>query len=139
MFLGRAARSLRARRTLIVAIVRVALPVAAHQLCVYWLPTGLVPNPGSVLIVRLGRRRLHGVAVEIVENSEVAPERLIPVDEVLSDVPPIPTDLRELASFVSTYYQEPMGLCLAQMLPPLTFGKGRRERRGGLRGGVDRG
>ncbi len=119
---------MRARRTLIVAIVRVALPVAAHQLFDYWLPAGLVPDPGSVLVVRLGRRRLHGVAVEIVESSEVAPERLIPVDEVLSDVPPIPTDLRELASFVSTYYQEPIGLCLAQMLPPLTFGKGRRER-----------
>jgi primosomal protein N' (replication factor Y) (superfamily II helicase) len=114
---------------LIVAIVRVALPVAAHQLFDYWLPAGLVPDPGSVLVVQLGRRRLHGVAVEIVESSEVAPERLIPVDEVLSDVPPIPTDLRELAGFVSTYYQEPIGLCLAQMLPPLTFGKGRRERR----------
>jgi primosomal protein N' (replication factor Y) len=114
---------------LIVAIVRVALPVAAHQLFDYWLPAGLVPDPGSVLVVRLGRRRLHGVAVEIVESSEVAPERLIPVDEVLSDVPPIPTDLRELAGFVSTYYQEPIGLCLAQTLPPLTFGKGRRERR----------
>jgi primosomal protein N' (replication factor Y) (superfamily II helicase) len=114
---------------LIVAIVRVALPVAAHQLFDYWLPAGLVPDPGSVLVVRLGRRRLHGVALEIVESSEVAPERLIPVDEVLSDVPPIPADLRELASFVSTYYQEPIGLCLAQMLPPLTFGKGRRERR----------
>ena len=87
------------------AIVRVALPVAAHQLFDYWLPAGLVPDPGSVLVVRLGRRRLHGVAVEIVESSEVAPERLIPVDEVLSDVPPIPADLRELASFVSTYYQ----------------------------------
>src|SRR6202158_52391 len=138
MFLRRCARSLRARRALIVAIVRVALPVAAHQLFDYWLPAGLVPDPGSVLVGRLGRRRLHGVAVEIVESSELAPERLIPVDEVLSDVPPIPTDLRELASFVSTYYQEPIGLCLAQMLPPLTFGKGRRERRVELLEVVDR-
>jgi primosomal protein N' (replication factor Y) (superfamily II helicase) len=109
-----------------VAIVRVALPVAAHQLFDYWLPAGLAPDPGSVLVVRLGRRRLHGVAVEVVESSEVAPERLVPVEEVLSDVPPIPTDLRELASFVSTYYQEPIGLCLAQMLPPLAQGNGSR-------------
>jgi len=61
-----------------VAIVRVALPVAAHQLFDYWLPAGLAPDPGSVLVVRLGRRRLHGVAVEVVESSEVAPERLMP-------------------------------------------------------------
>src|ERR1700738_2243105 len=126
MFLREFARSSRARRGLIVGLARVALPVAAHQLFDYWLPAGLVPDPGSVLVVRLGRRRLHGVAVEIVESSEVAPERLIPVDEVLSDAPPIPTDLRELASFVSTYYQEPIGLCLAQMLPPLAPSGGRR-------------
>jgi primosomal protein N' (replication factor Y) len=110
-----------------VAIVRVALPVAAHQLFDYWLPAGLTPEPGSLLVVRLGRRRLHGVAVEIVESSEVSPERLMPVDELVSDVPAIPADLRELASFVSTYYQEPIGLCLAQMLPPLGAGKARRE------------
>jgi len=105
-----------------VAIIRVAFPVAAHQLFDYWLPAGLAPDPGSVLVVRLGRRRLHGVVVEVVESSEVAPERLMPVDEVLSDIPPLPPDLRELANFVSTYYQEPIGLCLAQMLPPLAQG-----------------
>jgi len=70
---------------------------------------------------------MHGVAVEVVESSDVSPERLMPVDELVSDVPAIPADLLELASFVSTYYQEPIGLCLAQMLPPLTAGKARRE------------
>src|SRR5438105_13335572 len=101
------------------SIVRVALPVAADQLFDYWLPMGLSPDPGSVLAVRLGHRRLHGIAMEIVDNSEIAPERLMAVDELVSDVPPIPADLRELANFVSTDYQEPIGLCLAQMLPPL--------------------
>jgi primosomal protein N' (replication factor Y) len=105
-----------------VAIVRVALPVATHQLFDYWLPAGLAVEPGSVLVVRLGRRRLHGVAVDVVDSSEVAPERLMAVDEVLSDLPPVPIDLRELASFVSTYYQEPIGLCLAQVLPPFVQG-----------------
>jgi primosomal protein N' (replication factor Y) len=109
---------------LIVAIVRVALPVAAHRLFDYWLPAGLSVAPGSVLVVRLGGRRLHGVAVEIVDNSELAPERLVPVDEVLSELAPIPDDLREVASFISTYYQEPIGLCFAQLLPPLTRGRG---------------
>jgi primosomal protein N' (replication factor Y) (superfamily II helicase) len=109
-----------------VAIVRVALPVAAHQLFDYWLPVGLAVDPGSVLAVRLGRRRLHGVAIEVVESSEVSPERLMPVDEVLSDLPPVPGDLRDLAGFVSTYYQEPIGLCLAQVLPPLALGHGDR-------------
>src|ERR1700681_2921635 len=102
--------SLRDPGTLIVAIVRVALPVAAHQLFDYWLPAGLTPDPGSVLVVRLGRRRLHCAAVEVVERSEVALERLMPVEQVLTDIPPLPTDLRDLAGFVSGYYQEPIGL-----------------------------
>jgi primosomal protein N' (replication factor Y) (superfamily II helicase) len=109
-----------------VAIVRVALPLATHQLFDYWLPAGLAVEPGSVLAVRLGRRHLHGVAVEVVDSSEVAPERLMAVDEVLSDLPPVPNDLLELARFVSTYYQQPIGLCLAQMLPPLVQGIGSR-------------
>jgi primosomal protein N' (replication factor Y) (superfamily II helicase) len=105
-----------------VAIVRVALPLATHQLFDYWLPAGLSVERGSVLVVRLGRRRLHGVAVEVVESSDVSPERLIPIDEVVSDLPLLPADLLALATFVSTYYQEPIGLSLAQMLPPLTGG-----------------
>ncbi len=104
------------------SIVRVALPVAAHQTFDYWLPAGLMPEPGSMLVARLGGRRMNGVALEIVEWSEVAPERLMPIDEVLADLPPLPADLLELAGFVSTYYQEPIGLCLAQMLPPFAHG-----------------
>jgi primosomal protein N' (replication factor Y) (superfamily II helicase) len=112
-----------------VAVVRVALPVATHQLFDYWLPAGLSVVPGSVLVVTLGGRRLHGVAVEVLASSELAPERLVPVDEVLSDVPTIPDDLRQLAGFVSTYYQEPIGQCFAQLLPPLTRGGGSRAAR----------
>ncbi|MDQ6916812.1 MAG: primosomal protein N' [Pseudomonadota bacterium] len=104
------------------AIARVALPVGAHQLFDYWLPAGLAPERGSVLAVRLGRRRLNGVAVDIVEKSDVPLERLMPVDEVLASVPPVPGDLLDLADFVSTYYQEPIGLCIAQLLPPLGHG-----------------
>jgi primosomal protein N' (replication factor Y) len=109
------------------AIVRVALPVATHQLFDYWLPDGLALQAGSVLFARLGRRRLPGVAVELIENSAVSPERLVPVEEVVADLPPLPDDVRALASFVSSYYQEPIGQCYAQMLPPLTVGRGRKR------------
>lgn len=101
------------------AIVRVALPVAAHQTFDYWLPTGLAVEPGSVLVARLGRRRLTGVAVEILDVSHVAPERLQPIDEVVAGIMPLADDLRALARFVAGYYQEPIGQCYAQMLPPL--------------------
>jgi primosomal protein N' (replication factor Y) len=109
------------------AIVRVALPVATNQLFDYWLPAGLAIEPGSVLRVRLARRRLLGIALELVDATDIAPERLAPVDEIVTTLPPLPEDLRALARFVSDYYQQPIGQCLAQMLPPLSTRGAARE------------
>jgi primosomal protein N' (replication factor Y) len=93
------------------------LPVAAFSLFDYWLPGGLAAGPGTVVRVRLGRRALLGVVVEVGEVPVVAPEKVLPVDEVLA-APQLPPDLLALAQFVAGYYQEPLGLVLAQMLPP---------------------
>ena len=105
------------------AIVRLALPVATHQLFDYWLPDGLAVALGSVVIAKLGRRRLAGVVAELIASSEVAPERLLPIDEVVAGIPALPDDVCALARFVSTYYQEPIGLCLAQVLPPFVVAR----------------
>jgi primosomal protein N' (replication factor Y) (superfamily II helicase) len=110
-----------------VAIVRVALPVATDQLFDYWLPAGLAVETGSVLRVTLARRRMLGIAMELVDTPAVAPERLAPVDEIVTTLPPLPEDLRALGRFVSEYYQQPIGQCLAQMLPPLGGSGNRRE------------
>src|SRR5437763_14252820 len=102
------------------AIVRVALPVGVDRLFDYWFPDGLDIPSGSILRARLGGRRLVGVAVEISLKSDLTPEKLSPIDEVASELPPLAPDLCELARFVADYYQQPIGLCFAQMLPPLT-------------------
>ena len=109
------------------AIIRVALPVAINELFDYWLPAGLAIEPGSVLRVQLARRRMLGVALELVDATRIAPERLAPVDEIVTTLPPLPEDLRALGRFVSDYYQQPIGQCLAQMLPPLGARGGARE------------
>jgi primosomal protein N' (replication factor Y) (superfamily II helicase) len=108
------------------AIVRVALPVAVDQLFDYWSPAGLEIGAGSVLRTRLGRRRMLGVAVELSHTSEVAPERIAPIDEVAGELPPLPRDLCDLARFIADYYQQPIGQCFAQMLPPLAKRRSRR-------------
>jgi primosomal protein N' (replication factor Y) (superfamily II helicase) len=102
-----------------VAIVRVALPVAVDRLFDYWLPEGLDVRRGSVLRARLGGRRVLGVAVDLSPDSEIAPEQLAPIDEVATELPPLADDLCALARFISTYYQQPIGQCFAQMLPPI--------------------
>ena len=114
------------------AIVRVALPVAVDRLFDYWLPAGLDVRRGTLLRARLGRRRVLGVAVDLVHDSDVEPERLAPIDEVATELPPLPADLCALARFVARYYQQPIGQCFAQMLPPLT--KAMRSRRSRIAG-----
>jgi len=101
------------------AIARVALPVAAAAPFDYWIPDGLAVTRGALVEVRLARRALAGVVVDVVATSEVAQERLQPIVELRQDVPALPADVLGLAEFVAKYYQEPMGLVLAQMLPPL--------------------
>lgn len=112
------------------AIVRVALPVAVDRLFDYWSPAGLHVLPGSAVRARLGRRKLVGVAVDVGRESEIPPERLAPIDEVVVGVPPLPADLRALARFLADYYQQAIGPSFAQMLPPLTAGR-RRTRKSG--------
>jgi len=68
--------------------------------------------------VQLGRRTLVGVVVAIGASSDVAQDRLQPVREVLTTMAPLPSDVLAVAGFVARYYQEPLGLVIAQMLPP---------------------
>jgi len=109
------------------AIARVALPVATPAPFDYWVPAGLAIARGSIVGVRLARRSLFGVVVDIAATSTVAHEQLQPIDEVAADVPPLPEDLLQLAEFVAGYYQEPLGLVLSQATPPLGRGTGVRR------------
>jgi primosomal protein N' (replication factor Y) len=120
-----------------VAIARIALPVAANTLFDYWVPDGLAARSGSVVRVRLGPRTMIGVVAEIVQDSEVASEKLHAVTEVVTAWPALPDDILALARFVSSYYQEPLGQVFAQFLPPASaaahVGRRREEVDGPLR------
>jgi primosomal protein N' (replication factor Y) len=110
------------------AIARVALPVAAAEAFDYWIPEGLAIDRGALVRVRLARRALTGVVVDVTPTTEVPREKLQPIVELRSEIPAIPADLLELARFVATYYQETLGQALAQMLPPLATGATRKRR-----------
>jgi primosomal protein N' (replication factor Y) (superfamily II helicase) len=100
-------------------VARVALPVAAPTPFDYWVPDGLAAGRGALVRVRLAGRLLTGVVVEVPDRSEIPRERLQPIAAVLHELPVLPVDLLDLASFVASYYQEPLGLVIAQMIPPL--------------------
>ena len=81
--------------------------------------------PGAIVRVRLAGRALIGVVIDTSATTDVAHDRLQPVDEVVGATPALTSDLLALAEFVSRYYQEPLGQVLAQMVPPLGTGKTR--------------
>src|SRR5215470_1102034 len=110
-------------------IARLAAPVTSDRLFDYWVPDGLAVQAGSVLRVMLGLRRVHGVAVEVVNRTDLSPERLLPILEVVAELPLLPNDLCGLAKFVAAYYQQPIGPCFAEMLPPLGAGHSRKSKR----------
>jgi primosomal protein N' (replication factor Y) (superfamily II helicase) len=98
-------------------VARVALPVSSAALFDYWIPDGLVLAPGALARVKLASRSLVGVVVATTETSEVPREKLQALERVIDTIPPLSSDLLDLARFVATYYQEPLGLVLAQMVP----------------------
>src|SRR5215831_18558237 len=119
------------------AIARVALPLAVDRLFDYWLPEGLGTQPGSVVRVSFGRRRLVGVVVEIVASAQLPPEKIMPIHEVISELPPLPEDVRSLAKFVAAYYQQPIGPCFSDTVPSLGPGPTKADARiGAKEGGI---
>lgn len=100
-------------------IARVALPVAAAAAFDYWVPDGLALEPGSMVRVPLGPRRLTGVVTELVATSDVPQDKLVPIADVVSG-PPLPPDVQDAVRFVASYYQESIGLACALAVPPLT-------------------
>jgi len=99
-------------------IARVALPVAARTPFDYWVPEGLAVARGALVRVRLARRALCGVVVDVCADSAVARERVQPIDELVA-LPPLSPDIVALAEFVADYYQAPLGEALALAVPPL--------------------
>jgi len=98
------------------AIAHVAMPIAAWQYFDYWIPDGLDVVRGDAVRARLGHRRSVGVVVSVDASSDFA-DRVQPID-ALAGIARLPEDLMAMADFVSAYYQAPIGLAHALLVPP---------------------
>lgn len=96
--------------------VRVALPRPVEETFHYKIPPHLVGKivPGSIVHVPFGRKTITGVAVELTDSSPVPARSII----TLSEGPPLPRKLVDLALWTASYYQSPIGLLMRLMLPP---------------------
>jgi primosomal protein N' (replication factor Y) len=99
-------------------IARIALPVALEKNFDYWIPDGPSIARGAIVRVRLARRSLIGVVVDVVTESDVSRERVQPIDEIVA-LPPLSDDVMTLVEFVADYYQQPFGMAVALAVPPL--------------------
>ena len=99
-------------------IAQVALPVAVAQTFDYWVPSGLAVERGSIVRVRLAKRRLIGVVTRVDARIENRAPRSIPIEERVA-LPALPADVIAQAEFVAEYYQTPLGAALALAVPPL--------------------
>jgi len=106
-------------------IARVAVPAATGLAFDYWAPDGIGVARGSLVRVKLARRRCVGVVVGVQATSGIERERVQPIDDVVP-LPPLPEDVVALAEFVASYYREPLGLALALAVPPVRKGARRR-------------
>ena len=98
-------------------IVRVALDVPLPTLFDYTVAEGVAVATGQRVIVPFGRRQMVGVVMECVAVSEMSPERIKPVTQVLHDSAPLSAGLLDLLRFCSDYYRYPIGQTVLSALP----------------------
>ncbi|WP_223066470.1 primosomal protein N' [Paenibacillus caui] len=81
---------------------------------------------GSRVGVPFGRRTVQGFVVGLKEQSEMAPSRIKPIQELLDHLPPLPPDLVELSAWMSRKYACTAILALQAMIPSALKGKAER-------------
>ena len=104
-------------------LFRVALDTPLRRLFDYLPPAPPAASvgiePGVRVRVPFGRRRLVGVVMAVADTSEVPPERLKPILEVLDAAPALEASSLELIEWAAEYYHHPVGQVLATALPKL--------------------
>ncbi len=98
-------------------IVRVALDIPLSTLFDYTVAEGVAVTAGQRVIVPFGKRQMVGVVMECVATTDVAPERIKPVLQVLHDSAPLSAELLDLLRFCSDYYRFPIGQTVLSALP----------------------
>ncbi len=104
--------------------VEVAVPLHVSQTFIYRLTTSQaqVAQPGSRIVVPLGRRYVTGYIVALPEKlrdgSSLKESDLKPAQEILDLVPLVTPELLQLTKWVAEYYLAPWGEVLKAALPP---------------------
>lgn len=107
-------------------ILRVAVPTPLRRTFDYIFPENLtkkldkgLPLPGSRVTIEFGRRTLTALVIEVTDSSNIAPNKIKPINDILDSSPIISSDLLKLFIWAANYYQYPIGEALFTALPAL--------------------
>lgn len=107
-------------------ILRVAVPTPLRRTFDYIFPENLLkeldgdlPLPGSRVAIEFGRRTLVALIIEVTDSSDIALEKLKPINDILDLSPILSPDLLKLFIWAANYYQYPIGEALFTALPAL--------------------
>ena len=106
--------------------VRVLTTNAALGPLDYRLPAGMAAEPGSLVTVPLGPRRVVGVVWDMTDEAaslatESVGDNRLRLVEAVHDVPPLPAELRRLIGWTADYYLAPAGAVLRMAIPSVAL------------------
>lgn len=100
-------------------VARVALPVPLDRTFDYLIPENQHLTVGIRVSVPFGKRKAIGIVVDISEKSELSPEQLKTIGEVLDDSSLFSPSVWKLLTWSASYYHHPLGEVLFHALPVL--------------------
>jgi primosomal protein N' (replication factor Y) len=104
--------------------VEVAVPLHVSSTFIYRLPPSMtqLAQPGSRIVVPLGRKLVTGYIVALLENlragTSLRESDIKDAKEILDDIPLVTPELLELTRWVAEYYLAPWGEVIKAALPP---------------------
>ena len=97
--------------------VRVALPVPLYRYFDYLLPLECSVLQGARVVVPFGKQKKVGIVVDFPEQSDIALEKLKPIEAVLDQEAIFNEEMWQLLLWAARYYHEPMGEVLKSAQP----------------------
>ena len=100
-------------------ILKIAVPTPLYRQFDYLAPDGCKETvmPGTRARIQFGKRELIGIVTGESNHSDIAINKLKPVQALLDQ--PLPTELLDLLKWAATYYHHPLGEVLNHALPAL--------------------
>ncbi|MFH1177305.1 MAG: DEAD/DEAH box helicase, partial [Acidobacteriota bacterium] len=97
----------------------VAIPAAYPGALAYAIPAALdaLVVPGVRVRVRLRGAARIALVVALSAEADCAPEKVLPVEEVLDPEPLVPEHILELVRFAADYYAAPIGSVVRSVIP----------------------